>query len=242
MKKNGIAQCLKFIGAVFIVLGVIAALGVYNEVRSAGLFVLVILVGGFLSGILFISFGEVIALLQEKTNAEHEILKQINVITDCQKRIFIEIGALEASNQVDDTSANRNLVVQNDENPKKDNAKKDPIYNHGILAFKRIDDGIEEYWLIDPETSVICNFVYGSDNDFCNQWKINGFGSLMHKIEFTVINDESEETWMLRFKNRNNPNVIAVYSADDLIGEFSATDVNTAIDKMLEIEEKENSQ
>ncbi len=76
MRKNTTATVIKGIGIAVMVICFIAALIVGGETSNEMIPTLFI-VSGFISGVTFIGFGEIISLLQKNVNKQEEILNYL---------------------------------------------------------------------------------------------------------------------------------------------------------------------
>lgn len=84
MQKNTTATVLKGIGIAAMILCVIGAIIVGSE-TSNELIPIVFIVGGIISGVTFIGFGEIINLLQKNVDKQNEILGYMKNKTNDEK-------------------------------------------------------------------------------------------------------------------------------------------------------------
>ena len=74
MCENDIAKTLKIIGIIEIVCGIILGFIILIDADELKWIGIAVMISSFITGMLFLGFGEMISLLQRNVNAQEEIL------------------------------------------------------------------------------------------------------------------------------------------------------------------------
>ncbi len=76
MKENGVGKTLRIIGILVAVCGILVGAYLYATSENLLLISIAVVIGSFISGMLFIGFAEVIFLLQDSVNVQEKILSK----------------------------------------------------------------------------------------------------------------------------------------------------------------------